>query len=126
MDNIIIGIILKIHFYNDSYQLKRLSLFDFKHRKNCECCPVSLLIVRQKDCYKIRFSIVRIVISVSNVTSLWDCLCHCLCNCLCLCICHCHCIFLVRSCPLITLIKCLKGHKSPGLSFQLSKWQKQL
>ena len=23
-------------------------------------------------------------------------------------------ILLVRSCPLITLIKCLKGHKSPG------------
>ena len=30
----------------------------------------------------------------------------------CLCLCHCH--FLVRECPLITLIKCLKGHKSLG------------
>ena len=49
-----------------------------KHRKNCECCPVSLLIVRsKKDCHDFRFSIVRIVFSVSNVTSLWDCLCHC-------------------------------------------------
>ena len=55
---------------------------DFKHRKNCECCPVSLLIVRSQrlswifqilNCqnYGFRFSIVRIVISVSMVTSLW-------------------------------------------------------
>ena len=28
------------------------------------------------------------------------------------CICLCHCLVLVRSCLLITLIKCLKGHKS--------------
>ena len=46
-----------------------------KHRKNCKCCPVSQLIVRYyKDCHETRFSIVRIVISVSNVTSLQDCL----------------------------------------------------
>ena len=195
------------------------------------------------NCLEFRFSIVRIVISVSSVTNLWDCLCHCvslclfvgqvrsphhsdqisqmsqvsrialwrcslnvfvfvivfvfvfvfvivffwslhvspslqsnaskipsiwdrslkvfsrcicLCHCLCLCLCHClcHCLFfgqvmspyrpeqislrtqvsridlwrcslnvfvfvivflLVRSCPLITLIKCLKGHKFLGL-----------
>ena len=46
-----------------------------------------------KDCREFRFSFVRIVISVSNVTSLWDCFCHCVCHCLCLCICLCHCIF---------------------------------
>ena len=46
--------------------------YDFlkrKQRKNCECCPVSKLIVK--------FSIVRILISVSNVTSLQDCLFNC-------------------------------------------------
>ena len=47
-----------------------------KHRKNCECCPVSQLIVRMsgnKDCHEFRFSIV----SVANVTSLQDCLFNC-------------------------------------------------
>ena len=39
-----------------------------KHRKNCECCPMSQLIVN-KDCHEFRFSIVSIVISVSNVKS---------------------------------------------------------
>ena len=128
-----------------------------------------LLIVRQHRFHEFRFSVVKIVISVSNVTRLWDCLCHCLCHCLCLCICLCHCIFfgqvmspnhsdqmsqrshsqvstvalwrcslnifvfvivfilvfvffivffLVRLCPLITLIKCLKGHKSLGSLFE--------
>ena len=45
----------------------------FKHRKNCECASVSQLIVRYKDCHESRFSIVSIVISVSNVTSPLDC-----------------------------------------------------
>ena len=60
--------------------------------------------------------------NVSKVKSLKDgslkefSICICLCHCLCLCICLCHCIFLVRSCPLITLIKCLKGDKSLGHS----------
>ena len=47
--------------------------------------------------------------------------CHCHCLCLCLCLCHCICLFiclckffLVMSCLLITLNKCLKGHKSLG------------
>ena len=53
-----------------------------EHRKNCECCPVSLLIVIvivivKQDCHEFRFSIVRIVISVSNDTSLQDCLFNC-------------------------------------------------
>ena len=43
--------------------------------------------------------------------------CVCLCHCLCLCICLCHCLFLVRSCLLITLMKCLKGHKSPRVLY---------
>ena len=38
-----------------------------KHRKNYEYCPVSLLIVRYKDCHEFRFSIVRTVISLSNL-----------------------------------------------------------
>ena len=68
--------------------------------------------------------------NVSKVTSLWNrslkvlfkcnCLCHCLCLCLCLCLCICniYCLFLVRWGLLITLIKCLKGHKSLGLLFE--------
>ena len=40
----------------------------FKHRKNCECASVSQLIVRYKDCHEFRFSIVRIVNSVSKVS----------------------------------------------------------
>ena len=59
-----------------------------------------------KDCHQFRFSIVRIVISVSIVTSLQDCFnrclrclgclkchfhCHCHCYCHCHCHCHCHC-----------------------------------
>ena len=63
-----------------------------------------------KDCHEFRFSIVRIVISVSNVISFWDCFCLCLCHC------RCHCLFLATSCSLITLIKCLKGHKSLVIS----------
>ena len=43
-----------------------------KHRKNCECCPLSLFIFI-KNCHKFKFSTVRIVMSVSNVTSLYDC-----------------------------------------------------
>ena len=58
-------------FVTDAFQYK------YKHRKNCECCPLSLLIVRlQIDCHEFRFSIERIVISVSIVTSLQDCLCR--------------------------------------------------
>ena len=33
----------------------------------------------------------------------------CICLCHCVCLFYCHCLFLVRSCLLITLIKCLKG-----------------
>ena len=39
-----------------------------KHCKNCECCPVSLLIVRSQRLSEFRFSI-RIVISVPNINS---------------------------------------------------------
>ena len=42
------------------------------------------------------------------------CKCICLCHCHCLCHCLCHGLFFIRSCPLITLIKCLKCHKSLG------------
>ena len=49
-----------------------------KHCKNCECCPLSLLIVKYYiDCHEFRFSIVRIVVSVSNVTNPQDCLKNC-------------------------------------------------
>merc|ERR1711989_268880 len=37
------------------------------------------LLSGSKDCHEFRFSIVRIVIIVSNVTSLKDCLCHGIC-----------------------------------------------
>ena len=51
-----------------------LSIWE-KHRKNCECCPfITLDCQVNKDCHEFRFSIVRIVISVSIVTSLQDCL----------------------------------------------------
>ena len=41
-----------------------------KYRKNCECCSVSLFIVRSQRLSEFRFSIGRIVISLSNVASL--------------------------------------------------------
>ena len=47
--------------------------------------------------------------------------CICLCHCLCLCICLCYCLFLVRSCLLVTLIKCPKGHKCVGSLCRLVK-----
>ena len=53
------------------------SLRNLKHRKNCKCCPVSLLNVRSQRLPWIRFFIVKIVISVSSVASLHDCLCNC-------------------------------------------------
>ena len=43
--------------------------------------------------------------------------CICLYHCICLYICICQ-FFLVRSCCLTTLIKCLKGHKYLGLLFK--------
>ena len=54
--------------------------------------------------------------SVSQVSSLQGskCICHCLCLCLCICLCQ---FFLVMSCLIITLNKCLKGHKSLGLLY---------
>ena len=113
-----------------------------------------------KDCHEFRFSIVRIVINVSNATSIWDCLCYCPCHffvflfvfviVLLLVMSRHHSdqmsqgsqvsrvslwtcslnvfvivivfvfvfvFFLIRLCILITLIKCLKGHKSLGSLF---------
>ena len=66
---------------------------------------------------------VRIVISVSNVTSLQDCLFNCH-NCLSFQ--NCQKIVkivkkLVRSCFLITVIKYLKGHWSLGSLFNVKK-----
>ena len=48
-----------------------------KHLKNCECCPLSLLIVRWQRLSWIQVLNFRTVISVSNVTSLQDCLFNC-------------------------------------------------
>ena len=53
--------------------------------------------------------------NVSKVWRLWGCSLKVLSKCLCLCLCHC--LFLVSSCLFITLIKCLKGHRSLGLLF---------
>ena len=88
-----------------------------KHRKNCECCPVSQLIVRSQrlswiqvlncqncsQCLKCHKSLGLLLggvlkmflsLSLSLYLSLL--------------------IYLVMSCLLITLNKCLKGHKSLG------------
>ena len=49
-----------------------------KHRKNCECCPVSLLIVKSHyDCHKFRFSTVFQLSTMSHkftshVVGLWS------------------------------------------------------
>ena len=86
-----------------------------KHCKNCECCPVSQLIVSEQRLSLIQAlnCFVSIVISVANVTSPYDCSIRE----------HpkCHIITANQmsqlsqvSCLLITLIKCLKGHKSLG------------
>ena len=64
-----------------------------------------------KNCHEFRFSIVRIVISVSKFTGLWDCLCHCLCHFLCIC----NCILVGQVMSPHHSDKYLKGHKSPGL-----------
>ena len=45
-----------------------------KHHKNCECCHCHSWLSGNKDCHELRFSIVRIVISISIVTSLQYCL----------------------------------------------------
>ena len=75
-----------------------------KHCKNCKC--VSLLVVR-KDCHEFRFSTIRIIISVSNVS--WIVFVAAIVLAFVI-------IFLaVRSCLLNTLIKCLKGNKFLGL-----------
>ena len=61
-----------------------------KNRKNCDCCPVSLLIVRsQYDCHDSCYKVFnrQIASSVSKVTSqgissikvFSKCICHCLC-----------------------------------------------
>ena len=55
------------------------------------------LLLSNKNCHEFSFSTVRIIISVSNVTSLQDCLVPCL---------------------SISLIKCLKGHKSQDHSLR--------
>ena len=60
---------------------------------------------------RLLFSIVRNIFSVAKVTSLWDCSFRVL-NVIVI-----FNVFLVRSCLHITLIKCLKGHKSLGLLF---------
>ena len=86
-----------------------------KHRKNCKCCPVSLLIARSQrlsciqvlncqncsQCLKCHKSLGLLLggvlkMSLSLSLSLYLSLS----------------IFLVMSCLLITLNKCLKGHKS--------------
>ena len=82
-----------------------------KHRKNCECYPVSLLIVRSQwlswsqvlNCLKCKqFHIpchvsvmVSVFVFVFVFVTVWVIV-----------------IWLVRSCIIITLIICLKGHKS--------------
>ena len=99
----------KFHIVPPFFSLK-------KHRKNCECCPVSPLIVRQQrlswiqvlncrnrnqclKCHKSVWLSLSFPLSLSLSMSL-------------------SLSFFVRPCPLITLIKCLKGHKSLGSLFE--------
>ena len=84
-------------FYNKhkSWSLKSLHKYDniLKHRKNCECCPVSQLIVRKQ-----RLSWIQVL----NCLYCNQCLkCPDIAK-----------VFLVRSGHLITLNKYHKGHKS--------------
>jgi len=85
-----------------------------------------------KDCHEFRFSIVRIVINVSIVTSLQDCLVSqiYLYKCISqnvfvkLYLSKCICQNVFFSCLSISLIKCLKGQKCQGLVFNVKnqKW----
>ena len=63
--------------------------FHIKHRKNCECCPCHPLFKGKLWMLRLLFSIVRNVISVSQVTSLLDWSLRVFSNFNC----HCHCLF---------------------------------
>ena len=60
-----------------------------KHRKNCECCPVSLLIVRSQ--WLMSWSQVLHCRKCKKFHTL-SCLCHGLCICICLCHCLSNCL----------------------------------
>ena len=72
-----------------------------KHRKNCECCPVSLFIVRSQWLSRIEVFYSLKCQKFLTSSQAMACVCHDLCICICLC-------SLIRLCLLITLIKCLK------------------
>ena len=94
---------------SDSHYFRRQIMK--KHRKNCECCPVSLLIVRSQwlswsqvlNCLKCRkihtpchvSVVVSVFVFVFVFVIVWVVV-----------------FWLVRSCIIITLIICPKGHKS--------------
>ena len=110
-----------------------------KHRKNCQCCPLSLLIEGSLWRLWLLFLIVRNLTSVSkaqisritlsgcslSVTVVIFLIAHCQychhchhCHHCHQCLCLCHCLFVGRTCLIITLIKCLKGHKYLGWLFE--------
>ena len=106
-----------------------------KLRKNCKCHSLlkghnsmnvkiaALNCERCNECHKIApgcsFCWLCHVSSshwsdIPKITSFQDRSLQVFSKCICLCYCLCHCILLVRSCLLITLTTCLKGHKTPN------------
>ena len=53
-----------------TFNSQNCTLYSFKHRKNCKCCPVSLLIFRSQRFHEFRFTIVRIVFNVWKAKNL--------------------------------------------------------
>ena len=72
-----------------------------KHRRNCECCPVSLFIVRSQWLSRIQVLYCLKCQQFLTSSQAMACVCHGLCICICL-------RSLIRLCLLTTLIKCLK------------------
>ena len=75
--------------------------YRYKHRKNCECCPLSQLIVRLQRLSWIQVLNCQYYNQFRKVDLGRS--------------------FLVRSCLLVTLIKCPKGHKCVGSLCRLVK-----
>ena len=74
-------------------------------------CQVTKIVMKSGSQFSILLSVCQIS-QVSRISLRVLSKCIYLCHCLCLFIYLCHCPFLFRSCLLITLIKCLKGHKA--------------
>ena len=60
---------------------RRRTTIKAKHRKNCECCPLSQLIVRQQRLSWIQLLNCQNCNQCLKCHKSLDCLCHCLCCC---------------------------------------------